>query len=105
MKDQFNNTSTRDKEAAEYFSSREFFNLMDSKAKGALVNKGSTFGMFRPDIAPKPQDMPYIQQVFNDVKKEYPELDHVSLAWGEPSIILDTKKDTLHRRIRMALFP
>lgn len=114
MKDEFKKVTTRDKKAAAYFSSTEFLDVMKQAIEKALVNNGGDRAYISPNISVKQQDMPYIEKAFLRLKKEYPELDHVRLNAGFASrlgsatvllgksigwIVVDTKKNTVRRRI------
>ena len=103
MKKDFQGVTARDKQAAAYFASDAFLEAMKEAAQRHLVNFGDNHARLCPKINPKPQDLPLIQQAFLKVKEEYPELDHVHMQVNNGRLILDTKKNTLHRRFRLSL--
>ena len=122
MKSQFNDISGRDREAKAYFSSEDFYQTLKDKVQEELVKwgckKAELVGGVK--VAAKPQDMPYIQEAFNRLKKDYPELNHVRLQRGPTAavadlmtlclngygyIIVDTKKNTFLRRLTCPFIP
>jgi hypothetical protein len=108
MKEQFN--SSRNAAAAAYFNSQAFLDALKTAAKRELVQEGRDHAVICTDMSVKPQDMPYIRAAFLELKKEYPELDHIRLNTGLAAglgvfhstsygrLVIDTKKNGPVRR-------
>ena len=122
MKTQFDTAAERDRKAAEYFNSNEFFKLMQDTAKGIVSSRERdrvTSRAMLPDFLVKKQDMPLVEKAFERLQQEYPQLDHIRrnkglaaafgrcmgmYAWSVRDVlILDTKKNGALRRLRGGL--
>ena len=88
--------STRDKEAAKHFASKEFFELAKNICMERIIKDGQTSAIFRGDFAAKKHDQVYLDQILPKLKAEFPEINHLRICEG--SIILDTKPNTFLRR-------
>lgn len=59
---------------------------------------GTVVDYYQSDFLVREEDLPLLQTVFNRLKQEYPQLDHVRLN-SVGTIIFDTKKNTFWRRL------
>lgn len=98
---QFNGAaSTRDKEAAKYFTSQEFLDKAKEFFMQAIVKNGASSICFRTDFTAKSQDQVHIDQTLLKLKAEFPEINHLRITGGD--ITLDTKPNTFLRRLSAA---
>jgi hypothetical protein len=111
VKKQFEEASERTAQATAYFRGPAFLELMKQAVERDISDRGRKYADFVPAIAPRPQDMPYIQEAFLKLKPMYPELDNVRLnripavllTVSDPpclTLVVDTKPNTLPRRMR-----
>jgi hypothetical protein len=90
IKDKFQQVSTRDKRAAEFFSSEKFMQECRERIDNIIINAGGDAASVHPSMALKDRDTVYIRAAFDKLKKEYPELNHARLD-GHNDIIFDTQ--------------
>jgi hypothetical protein len=101
IKGQFQQVSTRDKKAAEYYTSEKFFEKIKELINERIVASGESTIDVTSEIVPQQQDLPHLQKTFDRLKKEFPELNHVRVntsSFGN-SMIFDTKPNSLLRRV------
>ncbi len=112
VQQQFKEASARNAAATAYFSGPAFFEQMRAAVKEDIIDRGRRHtSYFVPDVSPKPQDMPYIEEAFLKLKQAYPELNHVRLSHipkmqpypQNVPLVIDTKPNTLPRRVRYNL--
>ncbi|MCE9507657.1 MAG: hypothetical protein K8R48_04990 [Alphaproteobacteria bacterium] len=99
--------SARDKRAADYLSSQEFLEECRKRLRLDLVEDGR----FLADLSPSKmhlhqRDMPHIEKVFAQLKKEYPELNHPMIdSYGTVRFDTREKPKGLFQKIKRALSP
>ena len=127
MKEDFKNVSAMvstypegyEKEAAEYYQSDKFLEDIRECFKEYIDDQDSsmTFGIFQPSFSVKDdadkykliiinarkQDQHYLDDAVKQLKSDLPELSHLSVKNGR--IIVDTKENTLKRKVTIRLTP
>ena len=103
MKNTFN-MKARDKAAKEYLASKEFLESARYAIKYFMINQNYDYAAFYPgkDLDSR-VDMPYLQQAFQKLKKEYPKLDNIHLQDHDDEVVIDTKPDTFLRRLQLSV--
>lgn len=89
--------STRDKEAAKYFTSQEFLDKAKDAFMREIVRSGRSAVAFRTEIRAKSQDQVYLDQALQTLKTEFPDINHLRVSEG--AVMIDTKPNTLLRRL------
>ena len=127
MKEDFKKVSTMvstypkgyEKEAAEYYKSKKFLEDIRKCFEDYIDHPDSdmTFGIFQPSFSVKDdadkyklilvmarkQDQHYLDNAVQQLKSDLPELNHLSVKDGR--IVVDTKKNTLKRKILTYVTP
>ena len=102
MKKSFNLTA-RDSAAKQYLTSKEFLDEAKRAITSDMVIRNKSYAEFQPDMTlDSKADMPYLQQAFLELKKEYPELDNIRLC--DVDVIIDSKPNTFLRRSAVRWF-
>jgi hypothetical protein len=123
--------ATRDKETTEYFRSEEFVELVRAAARSSIFNASikklkQPYATLRPAFTARRKDMPDIQAAFAKAKEEYTQLNHIrrnrgigatigrfmppvmgqlSFCHTRKDVVVDLKKNRMHRRILQGAFP
>lgn len=95
----------RNKTVRDYFASEEFLDRMRKNVKERIIKENESCTWFQPEFETsvnkgyldKKTDMPYLQEAFLKLKKEYPELNHIRVN-GCGFVIIDTKPNTWFTR-------
>ena len=94
---EFNGSITRDRAAADYFSSQAFLDTAANAVQCAIIKKGRSSAYLTStctDIRAKSKDMAYIQEAFKKLQKAYPDLNHVHYGAGG-DIFFETQKPSI----------
>ncbi len=105
---QFTIAARRNKLAEDYFTSERFLKQLTAVIEKYLVAREgmpdeNTYIRNRyaeleyPDVQAIQRDMPLLQKVFEKLKEQYPELDHIRVH-SQGSVIVDTKPNNWWRR-------
>lgn len=102
---EFNGTITRDRAAADYFSSQAFLDTASKAIQCAVIKNGRKSAYLTAsstDIRAASKDMPYIQEAFKTLKEKFPDLNHVHYGAGG-DIYFDTRKPSLMTQLSAAV--
>lgn len=100
----FHQSVTRAQKVAELVASPTFMSNMRDAAEWHVIKKCQSFAECRVSgyVSLLPADAEQIKPAFTTLKSEFPDLNHFRVTKGG-EIILDTKEDTLMRRVSRGL--
>lgn len=90
-------SSTRDKEAAVYFTSEDFLNAVRTSLQRDLIKEARSYAFMVPKMKVTKSDQPYLDQSLEVLKQTFPELNHMRKC--NEGITIDTKPNTFLRRV------
>lgn len=92
-------SNARTARAKKFILSEQFYQEARGNIELQIATRGGTIvGYNQGEFIVKKEDLPLLQTVFNRLKDEYPQLNHVRVT-GLGEVIFDTKKNTFWRRL------
>lgn len=88
----------RSAHARQFILSEDFYQGTRKEIDDTFTQGGTNIHYHQSKFLMKKEDLPLLQVVFNRLKKEYPQLNHVRLN-SVGTIIFDTQKNTFWRRL------